>query len=186
MEKIIIGVVGLPLSGKDAFANHLVRKYGFEHLSTGDVLRMYISAFGMGPCTREKMQKVARTLRKEKGADFLLESIKEINGQKVVVTGLRSVAEIDYLKNLGGLVVACISPVEKRFKRARRRKRESDLLSFSEFSKHEEKELYSESEHGQNLGKVFEMADFKIENSGSLKSFKVKVDEFIQALGLLM
>ena len=100
MTKVIIGVVGHPSSGKDTVSYYLADAFQFSHVSTGDLVRFYISEHGLGEPTRALLHDVSNTLRAEHGPSYLVQLALEQASDRshLVVSGLRTVSEARYLQ----------------------------------------------------------------------------------------
>ncbi len=184
MEKAIIALVGMPLSGKDTAGKYLEQHYGFRHVSTGQLVRDHIAKNDLGEPTRELMVKTANDLRLSHGADYFVKKAIAAGGGRVIVDGIRAVGELKAVKQLEGIVIATLAPLEKRYQWAKARNRVSDRVSLEDFRQDEEVEMHSESEHKQNISSMIENADHLIENNDSLEKLFEKVDELMIKLGI--
>lgn len=117
---VVIGLVGLPGSGKSIVAG-MLEKRGFIRIRFGDVTDAEMKKRGL-PANEESEKLVREDLRKEIGmhayAFLNLERIKKAKGD-VVIDGLRSLEEYEYLKEeLPDLVVIAVyAPQDVRYKR---------------------------------------------------------------------
>ncbi|MES3031374.1 MAG: nucleoside monophosphate kinase [Patescibacteria group bacterium] len=179
-QKILFGFVGHPSSGKDTAAEYMVEKYGFTHLSSGDFFRDYLTEHNLGAPTRENLSQIARDLRRDKGADIVMQLALKRSEQKLIVSGLRAVAEAQTLKNNGGKLVAFVVPVEIRYQRALQRGRIGENISFEEFQIADQKESRSSDPNGQNVDGVVEIADILIKNDTTKEEFFTKLDELVK------
>lgn len=179
MERIIIGLVGHPSCGKDTVAEYLANYYGFTHVSLGDLIREHIKLNNLGDPTREKMLEVGNDLRRKNGPGILSEMAISKNTQKLAVSGARSLAEGETLKSAGGKIICITAPLEARYARAQARGRAGENITLEEFKQAEEKELVNPDIHAQNVNAVVAMADYVIENTGTLQDLYKKVDEVL-------
>lgn len=176
-KKIIIGLVGQKSSGKDTVAAYLEEKYGFKHVSSGDIIREYVTKNQLGdPKVRDVLIKVGNQLRKERGGDVLVKVALEDDIEKLVISGLRAVTEIEAITAAGGEVWVVEAPIELRFEWAKLRGRIGENVSFEEFVEAEEKENINLDKNTQNIMLVVEMADKVILNNGTLADLEKKVD----------
>lgn len=186
---VVLGLVGFGSVGKDTVARYLVEKYGYVHISSGDLIRKYVQDNNLGSLTRENLQKIANQLREQNGADYLtvlaLEKFNELlkTGSKVfpglIISGLRAIPEVTRLKEEGGKVVAVIAPVETRYEWAKKRAGVADQVSFDQFKEIEENEVKNNSETQQNVQAVLALADATIVNNGSRKDLYEAVDKVV-------
>ncbi len=117
---VVIALVGLPGSGKSIVAG-MLEKRGFTRIRFGDVTDAEMKKRGL-PAGEESEKLVREDLRKEIGmhayAFLNLERIKKAKGD-VVIDGLRSLEEYEYLKEeLPDLVIIAVyAPQDVRYKR---------------------------------------------------------------------
>ena len=92
----IVAITGMPGAGKSTAAQALVAM-GWTQVVMGDVIRDETKRRGLDPNARNTGE-VMRSLRRERGdaavADLCLEAIAEKKLEKVVVDGIRSIAEV--------------------------------------------------------------------------------------------
>lgn len=175
---MILGFSGTFSAGKDVLADHLEKKFGLMHISTGDILRE-IAQQQRGSIERPILYEVGNELRHKYGGGILAEraidryhsSIRTYAG--VVITGIRSLAEAQRVKSFGGQLVFIDSPIEVRYKRMLERQRDSEVkLTLDEFRISEEKEMNSGiSDADFNIKQIGEMADIRIENADTEEDF---------------
>ncbi len=181
-NKIIIGIVGTQSSGKDTIADYLVKKYDFSNISTGDMVRDYIRENNLGAPERDLMQKVANQMRIDNGPDVLARRAIEKPLERIIVSGIRAIAEAKAVKDAGGLLISCDAPIEMRYERIAGRNRVGDEVSFEKFKSQEEFEKKNADPNAQNIDGVMEMADFKIENIGTIEELNNKVENLVKEL----
>ncbi len=172
----VIIVVGLARSGKDTFADYLVEKYGFSKFVFSDMLAEELVKRGE-EVTKENMSRLGNELRAKEGMDAvakrLVEKLKGVGNNKLVLVGPRSVEEVNYVKGKLGKVIV----VETYAKKESRFKRRSDK------DPGKEKEFFGRDEgdiETKGLGEVLKMTDRILENKGSLKDFYMKADRFME------
>ncbi len=178
-EHILVGIVGHALSGKDSASLRLASHHGFTFISTGDFLRSYVTKNGLGSVDRDNVSRVSTELRKQFGPTFPVPQIltDHENTPRLVLGGLRTIAEVEYVKKEGGYIIAITCPLEVRYARAQKRMRVGDEVSFEEFKRIENKESRSNDPHEHNIEAVIGMADYVIDNNCSLEDFYLKIDE---------
>lgn len=181
-KRIIIGIVGHPLSGKDTAAEYLVEKFGFTFISTGDMIREYVRKNDLGETTRENLSRVGSILRKERGGDFLIQKALENPAHRIILGGIRAVPEAKATKSAGGIIIAIDAPLKTRYERAKERKRIGDDVTFEEFCAIEEKESASTDRNAQNVNAVIALADITVDNGGDVESLKQRVSDAIRPL----
>jgi len=165
---IVIGLTGLASCGKGTVSDYL-KRYGFIQLIFSDILKEEAEKRGLLKNKTYEEQKnvfskLGDELRKESGkwyilAEMLVEKIKSNNIEKVVVDGFRSVEEVEFFKkSFKNFYLIFIDANENT--RFLRRKLEDPTATIKGFKDRDERDI-----KGKGLGKVIEMADFKIINN---------------------
>lgn len=178
-KPIIIGITGHPASGKDTIANYLVSQ-GFFKVSGGDILRQEMKKMGV-PIDRTSIHEFSKKMREQRGNGYLSEeTIKRIKSN-TVVSGIRNTQEVKIFREKFGdnfKLIAVQTPLEIRYKRAKKRNSARDSISLEQFKQEEEKEKAAVSgSHEVDL--VIALADVVIENNGMLEELFKKVDAAI-------
>jgi len=181
IKQIIIGITGLTGSGKDTVAEYLKAK-GFFYSSLSDRIREECAVRSL-PTDRDNLIAVGNDLREEFGHDVLakksLEKFIKEGIEKVILVSIRHPKEVEYLKSQSGFsLVAVETPIELRYKRNSQRGRPEDTVSFEKFKEQEEKERFG-SEAQQQIDKVIAMADFRLENNGTIEELNKQVEEIL-------
>lgn len=180
-KHILVGIVGHALSGKDSASLRLASHHDFTFISTGDFLRSYVTEHNLGGLDRENVSRVSTELRKQFGPTFPVPQIlKDYHSTpRLVLGGLRTIAEVEYMKKEGAHIIAITCPLEVRYARAQKRMRLGDEVSFEDFKRIEQKESKSSDPHEHNIEAVMGMADYVIDNNCSLEEFYQKIDEVV-------
>lgn len=180
---LVIGLTGPIGSGKSSVAEYLIDRYEFVKLSIGDLVREYARKEGL-KFTRENLDRVQKKYRDKHGPDFFaekaLEKIKDTEGEKFVIDGIRMPEDSEPLKrNFDDRFVLLLVDAKPkiRFRRLKRRGRPGDPETFEEFKKQDEREL-----ENFKMEKTFKKADYTINNNGRLEKLKKKVDRFLKQL----
>lgn len=173
-------------SGKSEVADKFVKK-GFEYLRFGQITLDEVKKRGLEP-KEENERLIREEFRRKYGqaafAILNMPKIEEIlsNGKDVLIDGLYSWAEYKELKNKYGdqlIVIAIYAPPKTRYQRLKdRRSRYKDdpKMKYRSFSKEETKSRdYAEIENLDKGGPIA-MANFTIENTGTLKELDERVD----------
>lgn len=167
----IIGISGTFASGKDALAECLERDHGYNHVSLGNMVRKVAKELH-GSVERPILKQVAENLRYEKGAGALvLEALKE--PRPLVITGVRTIGEAKALQEAGAVILFVDTDIEVRFIRVKTRMRDRETeLTLDEFSKNEEKEMYSgPNDEDFNIRGVGKLADIHIDSGLPLEDY---------------
>ncbi len=182
-DKTVIGLVGMPGSGKTTVATLITQLCNGEIITMGDVVRDYLRALRK-PVTREELEKAAKELRQKMGEDAIaklcIDKVKKSKRDVVVVDGLRSLGEFKFFKRELPVfyLVYIHAPPNERFKRLYKRAREDDPKTWEEFEKRDLEELKL------GLGKVIAFADYVIVNDKSLRELKESVQSFLREIGV--
>ena len=128
----------------------------------GDVIRAETKRRGLEPDAKNTGE-IMKLLRKEKGesavADLCLKEIAKADADRVVVDGIRSIAEVEaFRKSASVLLVAVDASPERRFELLKERGRRDDPLTFEMFSERDRREL------DVGIGKAIALADETVSN----------------------
>lgn len=177
----VMGISGLPGSGK-ALVSEMATERGAIIVSMGDIIREEAKKRG------ESTKETAVNLRKEFGNDIVSElTIKKIkkleedeNNKLIIIEGIRSLHEVEMFKeNFSDFFILSIFANEiLRFERLKIRNREDDSQDYEGFHKRDVTEL------GFGIGDVVALSDKLIINESDMESYREKVDEFLNEIGL--
>jgi dephospho-CoA kinase len=174
----LIGLSGTLGAGKDTLAEHLVLKYAFLHVSTGDVLRAEASARGLDPTNRPTLIEIGVELRSIHGMGALsLKGLEQWQDRRdefiggLVVSGLRSLGEAEGIREQNGKLTFIDGPTEVRYKNIEERGRaEGTFSTYEDFIYYEYRELNGLfGPDSPNLRAVQGIADVQIWNPGVSK-----------------
>lgn len=179
---MIIGLTGRIASGKGEIAEFLKEK-GFEYYTISQAVREEASKIKI-PITRESLQDVGDLIRKYEGTGgWIKRIIQKINLSKnQVIDGIRNPGEIEELKKTENFVLISVNAAQKiRFERVLNRDKPSDPKDWEGFVKIDERDFEDKSNpNGQQVGKCMNMADYKLENNGTLDELKSKIEELYE------
>lgn len=179
---VVIGITGQPASGKDTIADYLVEK-GFKKFTMSDLVREEMRPLGL-PLDRPTMRDYISNKKREAGLDYICKIILSKISGNTTVPGIRSTEEIKtFRKELGDkfVLIAVDTHINRRHSWANARGRDGDQISFEDFKAQEDRER-NNYEAGQEVDRVIEMADYKIDNDGSVEDLYKKVDELVSKL----
>lgn len=177
MQKIIIGLVGEKLAGKDETAKYLAKQYGAEHFRFSFLLDQILEMLNL-PVSRRNEIDLGLGLRKIFGGSVLAPAIikkaNESQAKLIVINGIR-MDEFRDIKRAGAKMLYITAPAETRFQRYQNRHEKTDdaLMNYQEFIQQEQEATEID------IPKLGLQADFRIGNIGSL-------DELYQKLDLVM
>ncbi len=174
--KLILGLVGEKLAGKDEAAKHLQAKYQAFHVKFSQLLDEILDILDM-PLSRRNEIDLGLGLRQIFGPEVLYRALKkrtlEVSNPVVVINGIRMDEQEKIIKDLGAKIIYITAPVKTRFERYQKRHEKIDdaTMDFKQFVEQEKEP----TEIGiPNLGR---RADFRIDNIGSLEELYKKVEE---------
>lgn len=176
----VIGVVGLPASGKGEFAK-IVAAEGVPVVVMGDMIRRAVAEAGLPP-TDASMGSVANRLRADGGMDAIAKLcvpvIREQAAPLVLVDGIRGDSEIRLFKKQfpGFRVIAIDTSFPKRLERLKGRGRSDDTTTAETLKVRDEREL------GWGLGAALALADHRVNNDGDLAAFTAAVKALLRTL----
>jgi dephospho-CoA kinase len=183
----VIGAVGQNGSGKDEVLKYLRLKYNVPFLSTGDVVRDIAAREGAEP-TRDNLGKISDRYFREFGKGYfvklLADKIRRTGWKVAGISGIRSLNDVSVLKDIFGkdfiLINVYITDPHVRYKRMTTRGEGRDPHSYREFLSQDkaEEELFS-------LKEAEQMADYSLNNDGTLDDLHREIDRLVSDKGLL-
>ncbi|HII97897.1 MAG TPA: flagellar hook-basal body complex protein FliE [Methanoregula sp.] len=177
----VIGVVGLPASGKGEFSN-IAAGMGIPVIVMGDMIRQAVREAGLEP-SDTNFGITANRLRAEGGMDAIarlcVPVIKKQDAPLVLVDGIRGDTEVTlFRKNfLTFTLISIDSSFENRLARIAARARSDDFTTADALHNRDEREL------GWGLGNALKVADIHIKNEGTLTEFSDEVRTLLARLG---
>ncbi|EKD50244.1 MAG: hypothetical protein ACD_62C00603G0001, partial [uncultured bacterium] len=180
---MIIGLTGKNGSGKGVVAEYL-KNAGYIYHSLSDIIRLEIQREGH-EVTRERLIDMGRKLREEGGPSVLADKVLALLDidKNYVIDSIRNPFEVRALKYRKDFFLFCVTADQKtRFERTKERARENDPVDFKKFVELEEKELHSTDPSAQQLNATAALADFEIENNGSVQDAQDKVKDIMVTL----
>jgi dephospho-CoA kinase len=176
----VIGVVGLPASGKGEFSR-IAAGMGIPVVVMGDVIREVVRAAGL-PETDQNMGSVANALRKEGGmaaiAERSLPIIEAQESEVVLVDGIRGDAEVWLFREHFPefILVGVDAPFATRLSRLSARMRNDDVNNAGELITRDAREI------SWGLGRALALADTLVINDGSMEEFDEKVRDLLDEI----
>jgi pyruvate formate lyase activating enzyme len=176
----VIGVVGMPASGKGEFAR-IASDMGIPVIVMGDMIRIAVKAAGLEP-TDTNFGSMASRLRTERGMDAIGQlCVPEVERQTaplVLIDGIRGDSEVNLFRKVFPrfTLISIDSSFENRLSRVAARGRSDDFQTADELHNRDEREL------GWGLGKALMQADMHVKNNGTLDEFSVAVHKLLNEI----
>lgn len=179
-EKLVVGLAGMPGAGKSVVVNVAEgRNYGVVVM--GDEVREEARRRGLEPVP-ENIGRIMLELRRLEGeASIAKRCIPKIlgeNKEKIIVDGVRSLAEVEeFRKNFKCFVLVAVhSSPETRFKRLFHRRRSDDPKNWEIFRERDLREL------SVGLGGAIAMAEYMIVNEGGLDVLRRRAERVLERI----
>lgn len=174
--QIVIGIVGLPGSGKST-ALEFVKDLA-PIITMGDVIRDEVLRRGLEINT-VTLGEISKQIREEEGDQIVakkcIEKIKSTNEATVFVDGIRSMDEVNlFRKHWNFQIIAIICDEDVRYKRLSERGRSDDSLISNDIIERDKREVYF------GLTEVIGSADYKVQNNSDIESLKKNIREVIK------
>ncbi len=162
MSKLVVCLTGMPGAGKSTIVSKL-QEQGYETFNLGDGVRAEAKRQNLEP-TGENLGKLMLELRQKNGpgavAQLIKESIQNSTHEIIIIDGIRSIHEINVLKETGNVkLLAVNASPDTRFNFLSERKRSDDPLTREKFEERDNREI------GVGLQEIIELADQSIENN---------------------
>jgi dephospho-CoA kinase len=179
----IIAFTGMPCSGKGEASDYLKSK-GITVVVMSDAVKKDMESKGV-EVNNKNFRQYATDLRKDNGMDVVakmcLPYVKELYGKTkvAVIDGVRGNDEAKLFKKElpeDFCLVAIFAAQKLRFERTLKRGKPSDGKTWEEFAWRDEVEL------GWGLGDVIALADYVIDNSGTIEELHGKIDALLSRI----
>ena len=177
----VIGVVGLPASGKGEFSK-IAAGMGIPVIVMGDMIRRAVKDAGLEP-NDTNFGATANRLRAEGGMDAIarlcIPEIQKLSAPLVLIDGIRGDSEVKRFRRFFSsfILISIDSSFENRLARIAARARSDDFTSADALRNRDERELK------WGLGKALRNADMHIRNDGTLEEFSGAVHQLLEQAG---
>ena len=178
---MLIGIAGTLGAGKGTVVDYLKTK-GWTHYSASGYLREVIISRGE-IVNRDSYSKTSGEIRRVDPAGLvkILYSRIVANGVECsIIESLHDVGEAEFIKAQGGILLGVDANLEIRYQRSLLRGSEKDNVSFDDFKRHIEREENGTGHH--NIRAVIDMADYVIQNDGTLEELHSQIESFLRTL----
>ena len=186
LKSIVFGLTGKNASGKGTVAE-ILKKKNFTYHSLSDSLRDELKSLKKEE-TRENLIDIGNELREKGGpgvlADILMPKLNSENNH--IVDSIRNPLEVISLRKETLLrrffLISVDANSKLRYDRLCSRGRIGDTDSWEKFVEQEKKEENNDDPNKQQLSRTMEMADYSIDNSGTLEELEAQVNRIISSL----
>lgn len=185
---MIIGITGSLGGGKGTVVEYLVTKHGFKHYSSSDLLVEILENRGE-VVDRDGMNRVANELRAENPAGVPAETYKKyetVDGKgDAIFESLHNVAEVDFIKNVGGVVIGVTADSDIRYERIVARGSVKDGVSKEKFIEQQAREEQGSNDPNKsNIFDALKAADFVIENNSTVEELHQQLEKILKQIEL--
>lgn len=180
-KRLFICLTGMPGAGKSSVADSL-KERGFYVISMGDVVRDEARLQNMD-LTDTNLGNLMLKLRKEIGQGAISHLIikkmayenNNLNRKIVVIDGIRSIHEVEVLKNIGNVKLLAIhASTDTRYKHIKQRARSDKPLSEEDFAIRDRRELTV------GISEAIALSDESLSNNNlTIEDLKEKAYEII-------
>ncbi len=184
-KMLIIGITGTLGAGKGAIVDYMISNLNFKHYSVRAFVSEEIMARGL-PVNRDTMVEVANDLRAKHSPSYIIDELYKQavqDGKDGVIESIRTPGEVVSLREKGNFYLFAVDAYPLlRYERIRLRDSETDRISFETFLENEQREYSSDDPNKQNLKKCIEMADYCLENNGTIEYLHLQVQSALDKI----
>ena len=181
VTKTIIGLVGMPASGKSLVADYITKKHGTLHIKTHEFIWNFLKARGIKPDEDTSMM-AALYIWAEYGdlplADWVSKQIQKSKSKFIVIDSLRTTEEARIFKNKfkdNFHIVAVLARPQIRFDRQAKRARFGPLTKL-------EQRMRDREELRLGVGDLMASAEHYIDANPGVEKIKPRIDALLKEL----
>lgn len=183
---MIIGITGSLGGGKGTVVDYLKDKKGFSHYSSSDHLVSLIEERGES-VDRDAMYRMGNELRATDPAGVPAATYAKYEDEDgvsdVIFEALHTVAEAEFIKSVGGIVIAVTADPDIRYERISKRGSVKDNVTKEEFIAQQEREEKGTGDPDKSsIFDTINAADFVIENNGTVEELQRQVDAILESV----
>lgn len=177
--KTVIGIIGPIASGKDTAAAYLAKKLGCPIFEISGHLKELATQKGV-PHDRQSLIEFGNHIVKQHGGHYLPKTLLGRIHSLGIITGMRQLEQIDYLRKHCRLVLIAVDTDPKtRFERARARGRLGEATTIEQFIELETKE--NSGDRVQRLFECMKLADYHVTNDKNLETLHKELDRIAES-----
>ena len=186
MSYIVIGLTGKNAAGKGTVAE-ILSQNNFVYHSLSDSLRDELKILGKDE-TRDNLIETGNKLRKEGGPGVLADKMvpKLSTDHNHIVDSIRNPFEVNSLRDNCSsntfFLISVDADARLRYDRLCSRGRIGDSDSWESFVNQEKQEENNDDPNKQQLSKTMDMADYSIDNSGTLEDLEKQIKKILSNL----
>ena len=178
--KKIIGIIGTIASGKDHVGEYISQKLQIPIFQISQPIIDAAKERGI-PITRKEITEFAPKFAEEVGADYSAKVHLITIQNKGIITGMRQIAQIDYLRTNSNLTLIAIDAKPKiRFQRAQSRNKFQEATTLEQFIKDEQEE--NSGYHIQRVFDCIKLADYQIDNNSNLENLYHQINTILKKI----
>lgn len=184
MQKTVIGIIGMPASGKGTIAEYIERVYGTPKLRFSDALSTILERLGIEK-TRDHQITLSEVLRETCGEDILSRAIQigiaTSPAETLIVDGVRREGDIATLKAVSSFhLLGVDADARTRYERSRQREEKSgeSELSFEDFQKLDQRSTEVTTRA------LMASAEIIFDNNKTKDSLYQQINEYLSAIGI--
>ena len=183
---MIIGITGSIGGGKGTVVDYLKNKKNFAHYSSSDFL-VEILKKRSEVVDRDGMGRIANELRAQNPAGVPAETYKQYqkdgSPENVIFEALHSVPEVEFVKSIGGKVIAVTADSNIRYERIKARGSVKDNISKEKFIEQQQREeIGSDDPNKNNIFDAIKASDFVLQNNRTIEELHTQIDAVLQDL----
>ncbi len=178
-NKIILGFVGLPASGKGTVAEYYKKKYGASTYRFSTMLFDLVQRIHL-ETNRDNLIKMSEAIRSTFGEDTMAKVMaKDAENDKnnlIVIEGIRRMADIEYLSRLPNFIlIEIFAEPHTRYERVTKRSEKTDdkTKTFEQFMEDHKRSTE------MSIPEVASHATEQIDNNGTIENLEKNLDSLL-------
>lgn len=182
----IIGLAGGIASGKSTLCE-ILKEAGYAIVEISECIRDQLAQIDIFDPSRNDYYEIANAFRHEKGPQFwaekVTEKIPDDPSSKIVISGIRTIQEVDYLRQRfpNFVLLGVDAPRDIRVARVKGRGRNIDPTITERIITDMNREL-EDGPDGCQLKKTFELCDTVLDGSTTISDLRVRCLEFLESI----